>query len=747
MAIASDIQQQVFDLLSKASNLSFISADQESLGSIGLTPGQRVTAEVLSILPDSRVQVRIGVEQFNLNLPVAVRQGQNLELTYVSSEPRSTFAMARQGGITPPVSLSDASRLLGLLASNEQLTDPQVRSSLQSVAGMLRRAPGESGVLANLMDEALTYGEVHQGSTGVSAKGEASVRSSPHGPSAAAPPSATGMATPDQIRLAAFESNASQILQQIARSSRSVLVEAVNQPVVPLVLSPGQEVDGAVQGTLPGGRTLVKVAGATVELLLPRPVADGEILRLTVITSQPKPVFAVTRTAPEMPQGILSEAGRWLSVLEHGEGGISSQQRFVLDRLSTVMKSLPPDSPAFTAILDEAITYRSVMEGGGKIVTRSVVEGMPTAVTQQATLQQGKGIVLGDDMARLLQALIRGNRLNLVEALNPQTQPTALSAGQQLKGEVLAVRGGGRFMVQVADQMLEFSLPKGMRTGDRLTLFFITSDPRQTFLVTRFGLPGDSRVSETGRWLSGFLGTSSETVPAREALGLLRILLGGPPDDAAHVGATLQRGLRESGLFYESHLARWFGGEYALEDILREPQGQLSRLKQHGTSAMPAGGGQAPEPPPADLKNTSLKAMEAAFHSAGNITVHDEVVDQSSRAVVRQQLEMLQSGQIVMHGELFGGQPFEWSVNERETRRNAVGSQERSWDTVLRVDLPHLGSITARVTLDGLRVAVEFRASDVSSVGVLENGRGGLEDQLQAAGLETGEIGVRHGAE
>ena len=108
------------------------------------SPGQRVMAEVLTILLTTRAQVQIGKERFNLNLPMAVSQGQNLELTFVSSEPRSTFAIARQGGVTPPVSLSDASRLLGLLANSQQIADSQARSSLQSIAGILRRSPGES---------------------------------------------------------------------------------------------------------------------------------------------------------------------------------------------------------------------------------------------------------------------------------------------------------------------------------------------------------------------------------------------------------------------------------------------------------------------------------------------------------------------------------------------------------------------------------------------------------------------------
>jgi len=743
MALTSDIQQQVFDLLSKSSNLSFVSADQESGESSGLTPGQRVTAEVLTILPNSRVQVQIGSERFNLNLPVAVRPGQNLELTFVTSEPRTTFAIARQeGGNAPPISLSDASRLLGLLVSSEQIADSQARSSLQSIAGMLRSSPGESGVLANLMDEALTYSGV-QGERAIAAEIQGSVGIQVRDGQGTALQS---VLTPEQARLAAFESNASRILQQIARNSRFNLIEAVNQPVVPLMLSPGQEVDAAVQGTLPGGRAFVTVAGTALELVLPRAVAEGEILRLTVVASQPKPVFALSRTVPELARGDLSGAGRWLSILEHGEGGVSDQQRYVLDRLATVLKSLPPDSPAFTAIQDEAITYQTIMDGWQQNAARNVVLGMSPAISQQSTpQQQGNGIILSDDMTKLLQALIRGNRLALVEPLDQQAQPAAFAAGQQLKGEVLTALGGGRFLMQVADQVFEFNMPKGTRPGDRANLFFIANDPKPTFLMTRFGLPGDSQVSETGRWLNRFLDAAAEKMPARETLGLLRALLGGSPSDAVQVSATLQRGLRESGLFYESHLARWFGGEYALEDILKEPQGRLSSLRQPGVTPM-AVGGQAEEPLFAEMKNTSLEAMEAAFRKAGSVRGYEEVVDQRNVPVVREQLESLQSGQIVFRGELFPGQPMEWTVNEREARRNSSGGRERSWDTALRVDFPKLGGITARLKLDGKRVAIDFHANDSASVGVLESEREGLVEQLQAAGLEPGEIGISHDA-
>lgn len=735
MAINSDIQQQVFDLLSKASNLSFISAEQEAgvRPGLALTPGQRVTAEVLTTLANNRVQVQIGTERFNLDLPMAVRAGQNLEMTFVSAEPRSTFAIARPGIAAPPVNLSDASRLLGLMVGDERSVDQNLRVSLQSVSDMLRRSSGEAGVLANLMDEALTYSPTQPAVKGPSQNITVTSQQQLSQP-----------LTADQTRLAAFESNAAQILQHIARSSRFILAEAVNQPLTPLPLMPGQEVDAAVIGTLPGNRAFVSVAGTALELIIPRSVQADEILRLTFISSQPKPLFAIARSIPDLTPGTLSEAGRWLSVLEHTQGGVSSQQMSVLERLNTVLKSLPPDSPAFTAIKDEALTYQNILQNrpAGEVTTQA---GAATITAQPNLLQQGNGIVLSDDMGKLLQALVKGNRLALLEAINQQAMPPGFSPGQQLKGEVMAALGGGRFMLQVAGQAIEFSMPKGTARGDRVNLFFIANDPQPTFLLARFGQPGDARVSDTGRWLSGFLGATKGQLPPQAALGILSTLLTGPPVDAPQVGRMLQQGLRESGLFYESHLARWFGGDFPLEDLLREPQGQLSHLKQ------PALKPQLTAPQLEDLaratmKTGSLELMEAMVKRAGVGHSQEGLADPRTLPVVQEQLTALQNSQVLFQGDLFPGQKMEWSVNERDAHRNKDGGQERSWDTALQITLPKLGAIKARLKLDGNRVSVDIHLGESGSVRVLDAGRVRLVEQLQAAGLAPGEIGIHHDA-
>ncbi len=711
MAVTTDIRQQVFDLVSRNSSLSFVTAEEQPGRVSSLTPGQRVSAEIIAPMPNNRYQVRAGSDYFNLELPMAVRVGQRVEMTFVSGDPRSTFAIARPVPVAPPVSLSDASRLLSLLVSNGQADDPQMRASLQNIGDMLRRSSGESAVLAHLLDEALVYGGKQEPTTAGS-PGVVTTRSG-------------------QLALDTFEATASRILKNIAQDSRFTLVEAANSPVSPLPLKPGQEVNGTIIGTLPGGRAFVQVAGETLELSLPQKMAPGDILRLTFIASEPKPVFAFGRQIPDSFPPVLSEAGRWLSVLEHSEGGISEQQSYVLERLNTVLQNLPPDSPAFSAINEDRLTY-----------SRST---LPTAATTPsadgaAPLPSGNGIVLSDDMARLLQAVIKGNRLVLLESLTQQAAASPFQPGQQLKGDVLALLGG-RATVQVAGQMLEFLTPRGIKSGDLITLYYISDEPRPTFLMARFGTSTEGRVSETGRWLSGFLGEASAKISAQATLSILKTVLTGPTSDATLLGTLLQSRLRESGLFYESHLARWFGGDYALGDILKEPQGLLSARLARTDGQVPLPGG---VPGAVDPRSGLEEAIKGVFGRGTGEGSHEGIADGRTLPIVGEQLHSLQTGHLLLRGDLFPGQKLEWSVVERDGARNRAGVRERSWETAVSLNLPHLGGVGARIVLDGSRLSVKFSAEQATTVAVLEGGRERLHEQLAGAGLTTAEMSVAH---
>ena len=705
MAFPSDIQQQVYDLLSRTSNLAIVPAEPVEPAPVGvgqqvltLAPGQRVMAEVTGQPQAGKIPVQIGGQQLQLDLQMVVRQGQNLELTFVGNDPRPTFALARPGVSAPPVSLSDASRLLSLLVSNEQFMEPHQRSSLQSIGDLLRQSSGQTSVLAGFLDDFLTYRT--DGRAVVVPPGGLLERpaGTVGGESGQTPHTAAGLAGRST---AGFEDTAAKLLLNLAQRARLTLVDVANQPLAPLPLQPGDEANALVQGRLPGGRVLVQLAGESLELQLSKPVTQGEILRLALVTQQPKLVFALLGQPVQEQPSNVSDVARWLSALVGKEEGQNEAQRAVMSRLQQIVSNLPPGSSALAAILDEAMTYGA----SANLTARSLQNrAVPAA--------EGK---IDEGVLKLLQSLMQGNRLALLE---PQVSADSLKGfqvGQQLRGDVLQSLGGGRFMIQVGGQAMAVLLPKGVKAGDNLNLFFIGEDPA-TFLLVRYAKGGDALVSQTGRWVSTLLGMQSQSAPLEEGLGILRTLLQGAPSDPVQLEQMLRKGLKESGLFYEAHLSRWFSGDYLLEDLLQEPQGRLSI----STNSQ-------------ETRSVQLQGEEGS--------------DPRTLAMVKEQLASLQTGQLLFQGELFPGQPMEWRIKDREGRGRRDNEQRQTvpWETSLALTLPQLGRVEVALSLQGTQLDLVIGADREGTASLMEQERGTLLGQLQAAGFDPGNIVVKHG--
>jgi hypothetical protein len=326
---------------------------------------------------------------------------------------------------------------------------------------------------------------------------------------------------------------------------------------------------------------------------------------------------------------------------------------------------------------------------------------------------------------QVFELLLPTSRISLVSTDQEPDSGLGLTSGQRVTAEVLTVLPDSRAQVQIGAQRFNMELPMPVRTGQILEMTFISSQPRLTFAIASQGdaTPPVS-LSDATRFLKVFLDATNQPPPAGATPAILRTLLEGPPENSARMGQMLQRGLRESGMFYESHLARWFGGEYPLEDILREPQGQLSQLRQPQTVA----------PQAEELTQTIMPQR------------HNGIADQRALPVLQEQLAAIQNGQVLFRGDLFPGQKIEWSVAERDAYSSRQGERKRNWDTSLTLDLPKLGAVKAHLSLDGTRVSIDIRANDADSAGLLNKGCHVLVEQMEAAGLTPGEIGVRHGA-
>lgn len=215
----------------------------------------------------------------------------------------------------------------------------------------------------------------------------------------------------------------------------------------------------------------------------------------------------------------------------------------------------------------------------------------------------------------------------------------------------------------------------------------------------------DLELGSTAQMLSR-LATSAAADGREFAAITTPVPLSDQPGNAARVAAGLRVAIGTSGLFYESHLADWVDGAGAKESLLREPQAALAR---------PA----APHSPLAPQAET----------------------------LVQRQLDVLENRAALWQGQAWPGQPVEVRIAEEEQHSDGTTLDAApAWQASLRLTMPGLGEIEARVALSGRQARLAIHAADQASAGRILDARGDLAHSLGQQGLTLAEARVDHGA-
>lgn len=169
----------------------------------------------------------------------------------------------------------------------------------------------------------------------------------------------------------------------------------------------------------------------------------------------------------------------------------------------------------------------------------------------------------------------------------------------------------------------------------------------------------------------------------------------------------LRQVVRESGLFYEAHLARWSRGELSLEGILREPQARLGRIEQV-TTGLP-----------------ELRQMpEEAARLAGR------------------QLMMLEGGPFVWQGQVWPGQSMQWRIEEHGEGQTEAEEGIR-WRTELRLILPRLGEVSAHLSLSAHGLRLQLNAGSETALAEIRGALPQLAERLRETGLQVQGLSTR----
>ncbi|NDU88069.1 MAG: hypothetical protein G3I09_07840 [Ferrovum sp.] len=355
--------------------------------------------------------------------------------------------------------------------------------------------------------------------------------------------------------------------------------------------------------------------------------------------------------------------------------------------------------------------------------------------------------------AELLNALqaYALNRDPLPSGASPVPQSPSLAqslqVGQQVQGTVVAELSPGVFTVRVASQLVQMPLPQGAASGSAVTLQVASLQPRLVFNLvapqnsTLTTTESSPQIGTTAQMLSDLMQNSAGTVtnPRQSA----PLALPGEPLTVSQLAHTLQQTLTTSGLFYESHQAQWVGGQHSTAQLQAEPQNQPAQTVvtpvyefSQPTSAPPT----TRQLPTAAVVSTpgggGLVSSAQVVSSAGTGQAAASVIPSHLQVLVQQQLGVLETGKVVWQGYLMPGQPLNWHIWPESSHSGTAQEPAVSvWHTEVQLELPALGTVTARLKLDGHGVTVNLGAVAPSTRQTLMQQSSDLVGALQAAGI------------
>ncbi|WP_028227629.1 flagellar hook-length control protein FliK [Paraburkholderia ferrariae] len=257
----------------------------------------------------------------------------------------------------------------------------------------------------------------------------------------------------------------------------------------------------------------------------------------------------------------------------------------------------------------------------------------------------------------------------------------------------------------------------------------------------------------------------------------------------AALAAALEQTVTGSGLFYESHLAQWLLGQRTPAELADEPQNRLmnasAQLPLDWTEALdeaddvlwaetpapggrgtPAGGARAdsanasPQGYAGQESGAATLASNAALVRANGLlsetmllpaaqdqAAAGQVVHAAVIPLVRQQLDLLATGEFRWTGEAWPGVRLDWSIQQdrydpRDGHHGAADADEPPWRTRLTLALPSLGTVDAELTLSGEALAVRVQASSDGAARLTE-GSEALRSRLEALGLALTSLAIR----
>ena len=364
------------------------------------------------------------------------------------------------------------------------------------------------------------------------------------------------------------------------------------------------------------------------------------------------------------------------------------------------------------------------------------------------------------------------------------------SVGQRIMAEIQTLLPNGAYRAVIAQREITLALPFSAKAGDTLELEVAEADGKLTlaFVANKTASEANAqgsdsvsaRLSKTGNLIGDLLNEVDQqggrAKPA--ALNANQPLVTDFTGKASELMPALKDSLIKSGMFYEAHQAQWLEGKLSTANLLQEPQGKLSTLTPAPTqnpAATAAGAAESADiAAHVHLSEGAIQKTAAELESAKNAgalskatlteaskestpspqPASESFASQRTSAVhpdlnpiVQQQLNALATQTYVWQGQVWPGQPMHWEITEDDGRpRSDTEEMPARWQTRLKLDLPNLGGVEARLRLGNTgSLELSLTTDSESSENTLRAAGAELSTALRASGLQLNNFAVTHG--
>lgn len=549
------------------------------------------------------------------------------------------------------------------------------------------------------------------------------------------------------------------------------------EPVPPdptATLFPGREVNAEVLERQPNGRYLVRAGGELFDMKLPGRPTPGNPVRLTYLGDSPRPTFSLSSSSLKGSDVSLSSAGKWLGTITSNPLLQEKSVPVPSSRPPLISNESMPNRPMIAARLKEAVGrsglfYESHLarwrEGqyplselleepqaressilGEKQAKDPLpdnagpsMEGSRQSMTARTTsgattLQSGKnntdsGISAGELPATQHDTAADG-------PLKSNRQPTQSTQAASSETPLLTEPSDAGVKTQPPLATDTNAMEKEFRQTDRSSLDKTTKPAPSSEQLHETPVQGDATPNETAaakKTVTSLRSGQESTTP--DQVGP-HPKAAAPPLPTQLPPISLAKGdAHDDYVRFPSPPSHPESQETEIPSRRSQPSIPLRQEAPQGRVIHPMYA--EPSPPVSDRTPREALVIAGSREPVPSF----EPPHPQTLPIIRQQLEFLQNGEFVWHGEAWNGQQIEWKIGKEERRKEKSG--DTGWNTSLNLELPNLGRISARLQLKGNEIRISVVAEEESAAELMEKEKERLAEGMEAGGIRLSAMEIR----